>query len=96
MKKVLIQTVVSRTPSKGTNAGIPMYIINDEFWSRDEPKPTDTHVVLKEVAGEGVHEGKTFTNVTGFANDSRMSVDSKIKLLSDNPEIANAIATLLR
>lgn len=92
MNKELIQSVNPVIPTKGTNAGRQMYIINAKHWSRTEPKPNDTHVMLEDVqVGD-----KTYTNVVGFSTDTRMSINDKIELLAANPEIAGAVATLLR
>lgn len=90
----LIQSVNPTVPTKGTNAGKQMYVINNKYWSRNEPAPEDTHVVLEDVEVEG--KG-TFTNVTGFSQDRRMSIDAKIKLLtSHDAGYSMAIASLLR
>jgi hypothetical protein len=92
MNLELIQSVNAIIPSKGTNAGKQMFVINGKYWSKTEPAKTDTHVCLEDVeVGEN-----TYTNVVGFSQDSRMSINDKISLLKSNPEIANAIATLLR
>ena len=94
MKVELIQSVNPVVPSKGTNAGKQMFIINGKHWSKIEPKTTDTHIVLEDVEVEG--KG-TFTNVTGFSSDSRMSIDAKIKLLtSHDASYSQAIAHLLK
>lgn len=92
MNLELIQSVNSVVPSKGTNAGKQMFIINGKYWSKTEPTNSDTHVCLENVEVDG----NNYTNVVGFSQDSRMSITDKIGLLKANPEIAQAIATLLR
>jgi hypothetical protein len=93
MKVEKIITVVPVVPKTGTNAGVQMYVINNKYWSRHEPTPDDTHVVLEDV----VKEGKTYTNVTGFSKDTRMDIQSKIKLIVEHDAgYSVAIATLLK
>jgi hypothetical protein len=93
MKLELIQSVNPVIPSKGSNAGKQMFIINGKHWSKTEPQSTDTHVCLEDVEVEG----KTYTNVTGFSKDSRMSIQEKINLLTSNDAgYSMAIATLLK
>lgn len=90
---VLITSVNPTVPTKGTNAGRQMYIINGEYWSRSEPQDSDTHVVLDDVDVKG----KTYTNVVGFSKDSRMSIDKKIALLTAHDAgYSMAIASLLK
>lgn len=97
MKLELIQSVNPVTPTKGTNAGKQMYVINGEHWSRTEPKPNDTHVCLEEVEGTGAYAGKKFMNVVGFSADTRQTIGEKIKTLtSHDASYSMAIATLLK
>lgn len=93
MKLELIQSVNPITPSKGSNAGRQMFLINSKHWSRIEPKHTDTHVCLEDVEVEG----KSYTNVVGFSADTRMDIQSKIKTVTQyDASYSMAIASLLR
>ncbi len=93
MKLELIQSVNPVIPSKGSNAGKQMFIINGKHWSKVEPSASDTHVCLEDVT---VDE-KDYVNVTGFSKDSRMSIADKIKLVTSNDAgYSLAIATLLK
>ena len=93
MKLELVQSVNPIVPSKGSNAGKSMYVINGTHWSRTEPKPTDTHVCLEDVDVDG----KTFTNVTGFSADVRMTISDKIAILTKHDAAySQAIALLLK
>lgn len=92
MNKELIEAVAAIVPSKGSNAGKQMYLINGKHWSKQEPSANDTHICLEDV----IIDDKPYTNVVGFSNDNRMAVNDKISLLKANPDIAMAIATLLR
>jgi hypothetical protein len=90
----LIQSVNPIIPSKGTNAGKQMFVINGKHWSKTEPNKTDTHVCLEDVDVDGT----TYTNVIGFSQDSRMSIESKLALLDKAKDgaYAQAYAMLLR
>ena len=89
----LIQSVNPIIPSKGTNAGKQMFVINGKHWSRTEPNTTDTHVCLEDVDVDGT----TYTNVIGFSQDSRMSIADKIKTLTQHDAAySTAIAMLLK
>lgn len=89
----LIQSVVPVVPSKGSNAGKEMFVINGKHWSKVAPLDTDTHVHLEEVT----KDKKKYLNVVGFAKDSRMSIHDKIKLLTQHEAgYAMAIASLLK
>ena len=93
MQLELIQSVNPVTPSKGSNAGKQMYIINGKHWAKVEPKPADTHVCLEEVDVDG----KTYINVVGYSQDIRMDLQSKIKIVTSNDaSYSMAIATLLK
>ena len=97
MNLELIKSVNPVVPSKGSNAGKSMFVINGQHWSKNEPQRSDTHVCLETVEGEGEHEGKEFVNVIGFSQDSRMSITDKIKVVTDNDaSYSMAIATLLK
>lgn len=94
MKLELIASVNPIIPTKGTNAGKQMFVINGKHWSKVEPAQDDTHVCLEDVEVEG--KG-TYTNVTGFSKDKRMTIQDKITLLtSHDAGYSMAIATLLR
>lgn len=89
----LIQSVNPVVPSKGSNAGKQMFVINGKHWAKVEPKPSDTHVCLEDVEVEG----KPYTNVTGYSSDSRMSIGDKIKTLTSyDASYSQAIAHLLK
>lgn len=93
MKFELIQSAIPVIPTKGSNAGKEMYVINGKHWSKTAPSTDDTHVCLEDVEVDG----NTYTNVVGFNRDSRMSIAEKIKLITSNDVgYAQAIATLLR
>lgn len=97
MKQELIISVNPRIPTTGTNAGKQQYVINGKYWSNTEPSREDTHVCLDDVPGKGKHEGKTFENVVGFAKDVRMSIQSKIKLVTEvDASYSTALAMLLK
>ena len=97
MNLELIQSVNPVTPSKGSNAGRAMFVINGKHWSQTEPKRTDTHVCLEEVDGTGDHKGKKFINVIGFSTDTRATISDKIKLVTEHDAAYSlAIASLLK
>lgn len=93
MQLELIQSVNPVIPSKGSNAGKQMYVINGKHWAKVEPKPQDTHVCLEDVDVEGT----TYTNVVGYSQDVRMDLQSKIKIVTSNDAAySQAIAFLLK
>ena len=93
MKLEAIQSVNPVIPSKGTNAGKQMYVINGEHWSKNEPQSEDTHVCLEDVEVDG----NTYTNVVGFSRDTRMSISDKIEVLTKHDAAySQAIAHLLK
>ena len=93
MELHLIKSVNPVVPNKGTNAGRTMFVINGNLWSRTEPKRTDTHVVTEDVTVDG----KEYTNVIGFSQDTRMDIQSKIKTVTEqDASYSMAIATLLK
>jgi hypothetical protein len=95
MKLELIQSVNPIIPTKGTNAGKQMFVINGKHWSKTEPARTDTHVCLEDT--EPDDNGKTYVNVIGFSQDSRMSINEKIALLTSvDAGYSQAIAMLLK
>lgn len=92
--KELINTVSPVVPTKGSNAGKQMYIINGKHWSTVEPKATDTHVDLQEAI---VPEKGTYLNVIGFSSDTRMTMADKIKVLTSvDAGYSMALASLLK
>ena len=93
MKLELIQSVNPVIPTKGTNAGKQMFVINGKHWSKSEPSKTDTHVCLEDVeVGDA-----TYTNVVGFSQDARMSIQDKIAILTQHDAgYSQAIAMLLK
>ena len=93
MNLELIRSVNPVVPSKGTNAGKQMYVINGIYWAKAEPKSQDTHVCLEDVDVDG----KTYTNVVGYSQDIRMDLQSKIKIVTSNDAAySQAIAFLLK
>ena len=93
MQLELIQSVNSVIPTKGTNAGKTMFVINGKHWSKTEPTRQDTHVCLEDVEVDGT----TYVNVVGFSQDSRMSIAEKIATLTQHDAgYAMAIASLLK
>lgn len=95
MKLELIQSVNPIIPTKGTNAGKQMFVINGKHWSKTEPARTDTHVCLEDTEPDA--NGKTYVNVIGFSQDSRMSINEKIALLTSvDAGYSQAIAMLLK
>ena len=89
----LIQSVNPVVPTKGSNAGKQMFVINGKHWSKNEPKADDTHVCLEEVEVDK----KKYINVTGFSKDSRMTIEAKIKMVTSHDEgYSMAIASLLK
>lgn len=94
MNKELIQSVTSATPSKGSNAGKLMFVINAKYWSSVEPKASETHVCLTDVVAK---DGKTYTNVAGYSRDTCMTIADKIKTITGHDaSYSNAIALLLK
>jgi hypothetical protein len=96
IKKIIsVNTVI---PNKGSNAGKTMYVINGEYWHNQEPKPTDTHVVLVEKAGKKKDGTEaTFLNVSGYSMDSRMEIGDKIKTITAHDAgYSQALAFLLK
>lgn len=95
MKLELIQSVNPIIPTKGTNAGKQMFVINGKHWSKTEPARTDTHVCLEDTTPDS--NGVVYTNVIGFSQDSRMSINEKIALLTSvDAGYSQAIAMLLK
>ena len=96
MQLELIQSVSTIFPTKGTNAGKQMFVINGKHWSKTEPQATDTHVCLETTVAK--KEGDpTYVNVVGFSKDSRMSINEKIALLTSvDAGYSQAIAMLLK
>jgi hypothetical protein len=102
MKLELIQSVNPVIPSKGTNAGKQMFVINGKHWSKTEPSREETHVCLEDVEvitkdDKGKDVKTNYTNVIGFSKDSRMSINEKIALLTSvDAGYSQAIAMLLK
>ena len=101
MKLELIQSVNPVIPSKGSNAGKQMFVINGKHWAKVEPTATDTHVCLEDVevtTGEGKNAvTNTYTNVVGYSTDSRMTIQAKIKMVTEHDAgYSMAIASLLK
>jgi hypothetical protein len=94
LRSETIATCVEVIPSKGSNAGKLMYVINGKHWSRHKPADTDNTVVLE----FSTWDGGSGWNVLGFNLDARtMTIDQKIaKVTSFDASYSNAIALLLK
>ena len=94
LKSESIVTCVEIIPTKGSNAGKQMFVINGKHWSRHKPADTDNTVVLE----FATWDGGSGWNVIGFNQDARvMSIDAKIaKLTAHDAAYSQAIALLLR
>ena len=94
LKTESIVTCVEVIPTKGSNAGKQMFVINGKHWSRHKPADTDNTVVLE----FATWDGGSGWNVIGFNHDARvMSIDAKIaKLTAHDASFSQAIALLLR
>ena len=94
LKSESIVTCVEVIPTKGSNAGKQMFVINGKHWSRHKPADTDNTVVLE----FATWDGGSGWNVIGFNHDARvMSIDAKIaKLTAHDASFSQAIALLLR
>lgn len=94
----LILSVNPVTPTKGTNAGTKMFVINGKHWSKSEPDKSDTHVCLEEVDGETKAGKKAkFINVVGYSKDTRATIASKIEMITAHDAAYSvAIASLLK
>jgi len=81
--------------------GVPKYVINEMYWSTVRPAEDVAFVCLQHVTlerGEGdKKETQTTVNVVSYARQSaQMSVQDKIKTITENPDVAMALATLLK
>ena len=94
MKTEPITTCVEIIPTKGSNAGRQMFVINGKHWSRHKPSDTDNTVVLE----FATWDGGSGWNVVGFNQDARaLTIDAKIaKLTAHDASYSQAIAMLLR
>ena len=82
-------------------SGEPKYVINEMYWSKVQPSEDMTFVCLQHVTLERDNNGTTETqqnvNVVGYAKQSAaMSIQDKIATITANPDVAMALATLLR
>lgn len=99
IKTEMINTCVEIIPTKGSNAGRQMYLINGKHWSRHAPGETHNTIVLEFTTwtnGDGTLG--TGYNVVGFNTDSRtLSIDQKIsKITSFDASYSQALAILLK
>ena len=96
MKLELIVSCNPIVPTKGTNAGKTMFVINGKHWSKTEPSRADTHVCLEDTTPNA--DGVVYVNVVGFSQDTRMSIDQKLAKLAEAKDgaYAQAYAMLLR
>lgn len=94
LKELIINTCVEIIPTKGSNRGRQMYVINGEHWSRHKPAADQNVCVLQYTTWDG---GSGW-NVVGFKNDARsMTIDEKInKLMSVDAAYQTGIAMLLK
>lgn len=81
--------------------GTTKYVINEMYWSTVKPAEDAAFVCLQHVTlerGEGdKKETQTSVNVVSYARQSAtLSVNDKISVIKENPEVAMALATLLR
>ena len=82
-------------------AGITKFVINEMYWSKVQPSDDVAFVCLQHVTlerGEGDNlETQQNVNVVGYAKSSAaMSMQDKIATITANPDVAMALATLLR
>lgn len=81
--------------------GVTKYIINEMYWSTIKPADDVAFVCLQHAnlsrgAGDKKEE-QTVVNVVAYAKGSAaMSLQDKIATITANPEVALALATLLR
>ena len=72
------------------------WVINGTHWSTIDPGKA-RFISLKKAVIQRGDEKRTATNVEGFLEQAPdMSLDKKIETLRDNPEIAQALAILLK
>lgn len=87
MKKIKIEFTETVIPTKGSNAGREMCVINDEYWSRTAPKPGQIFMFLKDVEVDGV----TYENIAGFGAEN-LTYEEKIKIVAKvDPELMKAL-----
>ncbi len=86
-------------------AGVTKYVINEMYWSKVQPSDDVQfvclqHVTLERTIGEGKDaklETQQSVNVVGYAKAAAaMSMQDKITTITANPDVAMALATLLR
>ena len=87
-------------------AGVPKYVINEMYWSKVQPSDDAAFVCLQHVTlerdivdaeGKTSQEVQQTVNVVGYAKQSAaMSIQDKIATITANPDVAMALATLLR
>jgi hypothetical protein len=81
--------------------GVSKWVINEMYWSNVSPTEDVAFVCLQHVTlekGEGdKKETQTAVNVVSYAKGSAaMTTEAKIQAITANPDVAMALATLLR
>lgn len=81
--------------------GVTKHVINEMYWSTVKPAEDVAFVCLQHVTlerGEGAtKETQTTVNVVSYAKASaQMSINDKIATITANPDVAMALATLLK
>ncbi len=81
--------------------GVTKYVINEMYWSTVKPAEDAAFVCLQHVTlerGEGdKKETQTSVNVISYAKAAAtMTMAEKIAAVTSNPDVAMALATLLR
>ena len=81
--------------------GVTKYVINEMYWSTIKPADDVAFVCLQHAhlsRGEGdKKEEQTVVNVVSYAKASAaMSLQDKIATITANPDVAMALATLLK
>ncbi len=78
-------------------AGVTKYVVNEMYWSTVRPAEDAAFVCLQHVTLVKGDKTQTSVNVVSFARASaQMSQADKIAAIKENPEVAMALATLLR
>ena len=78
-------------------AGVTKFVINELYWSKVRPSSEAAFVNLQHVEIENGQERQTVVNVISYSDRPvAMSLEDKIAVVRDNPDVAMALATLLR
>jgi hypothetical protein len=77
--------------------GVTKYVINELYWARIRPAADAAFINLQHVEIESGTERQTVVNVVSYSErPAAMSLEDKIAVVRDNPDVAMALATLLR